>query len=75
MNYGIVCKDYIRRAKKNVRVRMAKAKASSSRVGRDVGSGRFLVAKPAVQSEKFTIREIREAVRSVVKGTTGKPKK
>ena len=48
-------------------MRMAKAakKKTASKATRSSRSGEFVVARPAVRSDKFTSRQIREAVEKV----------
>jgi hypothetical protein len=51
-----------------------KSPSSSSKSHRDSHSGQFVVAKPAVTPKGFQVRQIRDAVRTVVKGKSAKPK-
>jgi len=50
------------------------AKKGIDAVRRNAGSGEFVVAKPAVGPKRFTLRQIRDAVRSVKKSQAAKAK-
>lgn len=55
---------------------MAKAvKAGHPKIQRTAGSGTFHVAKQAVKSDKFSSRELRDAVRKVVAQDAAKPRR
>lgn len=51
---------------------MAKSGKSSGVIKRESSSGRFVVAKQAVKSDRFSSKEIKEAVQRVLAGAGGK---